>query len=234
VATFWEDSSESEQAEKNEALVKAVQRFVLSSCVWIHQTDICSEQDFTNYLNLKDYRKAILLALAMSQPGRLLHLFTTVLAAAVPGTYTGSHEVDQVIKTLPGVDLVRLFKHIRDWNARAKTSVVAQAILHAILRLRTPDDIMAAFESMTRKADQEEDAEGEGEGEGAEGEEGQVKEKKKQPAVLGMRELLDGLIPYSERHFARVDKLVQESYMLDYALGEMDGGMFGGEVMEVE
>jgi hypothetical protein len=28
VATFWEDSSEMEQAEKNDALVKAVQRYV--------------------------------------------------------------------------------------------------------------------------------------------------------------------------------------------------------------
>jgi U3 small nucleolar RNA-associated protein 13 len=46
--------------------------------------------------------------------------------------------------------------------------------------------------------------------------------------------LLDGLIPYSERHFTRIDKLVQDSYMLDYVVGEMDGGLFGGEVMDID
>ena len=58
--------------------------------------------------------------------------------------------------------------------------------------------------------------------------------KKKPPAVLGLREVLDGLIPYSERHFARIDRLVQDSYVLDYVVGEMDGGMFGGEIMDVD
>ncbi|KAK4684222.1 U3 small nucleolar RNA-associated protein 13, partial [Tremellales sp. Uapishka_1] len=212
LATFWEDSTEVEQAEKNDALVKAVQ----------------SEQDFTNYLALKDYRKAILLALAMSQPGRLLNLFLTVALLRTPGTFTGSKEVDQVIKTLPGMDLVRLLKHVRDWNSRAKTSPVAQTLLHAILRLRTPEDIMAAFDSMTRKPKQE-DEEAE-----ADVEDNETNFKKQAVQTIGIKELLDGLIPYSERHFTRIDKLVQESYMLDYALGEMDGGLFGGEVMEMD
>lgn len=65
-------------------------------------------------------------------------------------------------------------------------------------------------------------------------EDGEDKPKKKVPPVMGLRELLDGLIPYSERHFARVDRLVQDSYVLDYVVGEMDGGMFGGEVMDVD
>ena len=198
-----------------------------------------SEQDFTNYLNLKDYRKAILLALAMSQPGRLLHLFTTVAASrgdtaqlaildqVTPAgqSITGSLEVDQVIKTLPGIDLVRLLRHVRDWNARAKTSPIAQIILHAILRLRTPDDILAAFDSASKTpgdAPSEEPIEDE-----------ETKPKAKAPAAANIRELLDALLPYSERHFARVDRLMQDSYMLDYALSEMDGGVFGGEVMEM-
>ena len=65
-------------------------------------------------------------------------------------------------------------------------------------------------------------------------EDGEDKPKKKVRPVMGLRELLDGLIPYSERHFARVDRLVQDSYVLDYVVGEMDGGMFGGEVMDVD
>ncbi|KAL7423669.1 U3 small nucleolar RNA-associated protein 13 [Cryptotrichosporon argae] len=212
LATFWEDSTEVEQAEKNEALVKAVQ----------------SEQEFTNYLSLKDYRRAILLALAMSQPGRLLQLFTAVRVAPAPGSHTGAHEVDAVVRGLSALDLVRLLKFVRDWNANARTSGVAQAVLHAILRLRTPDDIMAAFEAQVDPAPAPEPAE-----EPAE-EDGGRRKGKKDAAPIGIRELLEGLIPYSERHFGRIDRLVQESYLLDYTIGEMDGGVFGTEVMDVD
>lgn len=160
----------------------------------------------------------------MSQPGRLLNLFTTVLASgATAKTYTGSAEVDEVIRTLRSLDLVRLLKHVRDWNANARTSPVAQAILHAILRLKSPEQILTAFDEAARiptvpipEA-------------GVDGE-----PPKKAPQVMGLRELLDGLIPYSERHFARVDRLVQDTYVLDYVVGEMDGGMFGGEVMDID
>jgi U3 small nucleolar RNA-associated protein 13 len=51
---------------------------------------------------------------------------------------------------------------------------------------------------------------------------------------LSFKDLLDGLVPYSQRHFTRIDKLVQDSYMLDYIVGEMDGGLFGGEVIDTD
>ncbi|WWD18110.1 hypothetical protein CI109_102559 [Kwoniella shandongensis] len=229
VATFWEDSTEVEQAEKNDALVKAVQ----------------SEQDFTNYVALKDYRRAILLALSMSQPGRLLHLFSTVIQSPTPapGSMTGSTEIDQVLRTLPGLDLVRLLKFVRDWNVSARTSPVAQVILNAILKLRSAEEILNAFDSVgkvptiTHEDDEEEDGEEEKEKTDAEKDKATERKNKRQKAIaapISIKELLEGLIPYSERHFTRVDKLVQESYMLDYVLGEMDGGLFGGEVMELD
>lgn len=144
----------------------------------------------------------------MSQPGRLLHLFTTVLSQS-SSTYTGSVEVDEVIRTLSGLDLARLLKHVRDWNVNARTSPIAQRVLHAILRLRSPEEIIKAYDSVQPDV-----------------------EKRKE--VTGLREVLDGLIPYSERHFARIDRLVQDSYVLDYVVGEMDGGMFGGAGMDVD
>ncbi|KAL1410896.1 U3 small nucleolar RNA-associated protein 13 [Vanrija albida] len=228
VATFWEDSTEVEQAEKNAALVAAVQ----------------SEQDFNNYLSLKDYRRAIGLALAMSQPGRLLSLFRTVLASASPadvdidgedtGAATGSAEVDEVIRTLRPLDLVRLLKHVRDWNANAKTSFVAQGVLNAIFRLRSPEDILQAFETTTKPEVEEEDDDDDDESDDEAAAEAKKKAAKAIAPTISMRELLDGLIPYSERHLARVDRLVQESYMLDYTISEMDGGVFGTELIEVD
>lgn len=39
--------------------------------------------------------------------------------------------------------------------------------------------------------------------------------------VKGIGELLEGLIPYSQRHFSRIDRFVRSSFLLDYTLGEM-------------
>eukprot|EP01126_Amoeba_proteus_P063963 TRINITY_DN888_c0_g2_i8.p1 TRINITY_DN888_c0_g2~~TRINITY_DN888_c0_g2_i8.p1 ORF type:complete len:204 (-),score=54.44 TRINITY_DN888_c0_g2_i8:77-688(-) len=39
--------------------------------------------------------------------------------------------------------------------------------------------------------------------------------------VPKMKEVLQGLIPYSERHLLRINNLLQQSYMLDYTLAEM-------------
>lgn len=215
IATFWEDATDLEQAEANEKLIQSVQL----------------EQEFTNFVALKDYRRAILLALAMSQPGRLLKLFTAMLSSFSGSSLAGSPEVDEIIRTLPAHELVRLLKHVRDWNTNARTSAVAQGILHAVLRLRSAEEILQAFERPAGLAvieERELDA---------------VDEALKTKSALkemGVRELLDGLIPYSERHFARMDRLVQESYMLDYLIGEMDGGvggLFGGggaSMMEVD
>jgi len=50
----------------------------------------------------------------------------------------------------------------------------------------------------------------------------------------GLKELVDALIPYTERHLSRMERLVQESYVVDYILGEMDDGIFDGELGDNE
>lgn len=211
-----------------------------------------SEQDFSNYVAVGDYRRAIKLALAMSHPGRLLNLFRTVLTSAKPfaspdnkeeeevegGMPAGVAEIDEVIRTLSALDLVRLLKHVRDWNSNARNAPVAQAVLYAVVRLKSPDELMAVFERVAKigakKDDDEEEDEDEEKDEEEKEKEAKKTAKRTVAPTISMRELLDGLVPYSERHMARVDRLVQESYMLDYTISEMDGGMFGTEVMEVD
>ena len=39
--------------------------------------------------------------------------------------------------------------------------------------------------------------------------------------IKGIRELLEGLIPYTQRHFSRVDRLVRSTFLLDYTLAGM-------------
>lgn len=187
----------------------------------------------------------------MNQPGRLLSLFTNVRAQSTNGassdltledatSITGSAAVDQVIATLQGHEIVRLLTHVRDWNTTARTSVVAQSVLHAVLKLRTAEDIMSAFEGRSVADELDEDADAPGDDDAKGGDDGQQQErkvskwgKKKNAPPISLKELIDGLLPYTERHLARADKLVQDSYVVDYVLGEMDMGMLalgdGGE-----
>ncbi|XP_020084753.1 transducin beta-like protein 3 [Ananas comosus] len=39
--------------------------------------------------------------------------------------------------------------------------------------------------------------------------------------IKGIGELLEGLIPYSQRHFSRIDRLVRSTFLLDYVLTRM-------------
>lgn len=182
-----------------------------------------------NYVSLHDYKRAIQLALAMSQPGRLFNLFKDVSASeeAIQSTaLTGNASVDEVIRTLEGSDLAKLLRFVRDWNTKAKTSIVAQQVLFAIVKLRSADDVIQAFgDENTEKifADGEDALSANGPTTGR----------------TALKELIDALIPYSERHHARMERLVQESYVVDYILGEMDDGMLdddlmGDDIMEVD
>jgi U3 small nucleolar RNA-associated protein 13 len=120
---------------------------------------------------------------------------------------TGSADVDQVLQELTSADLVRLLRYVRDWNTRASSAAVAQRVLHATVKLRPAEDIAHAFEDTST------------------GDEGN-----------GLHELVEGLIPYTERHLVRMERLVQESYVIDYVLREMDDGLADddGEAMDVD
>ncbi|KAF7791219.1 hypothetical protein EIP86_002233 [Pleurotus ostreatoroseus] len=209
VVTFWEDCTEEQAQEKEDKRAEMVLK----------------EQDFVNYLALNDYRSAILLALSMDQPGRLLNLFKALPASVDPATsassLTGHPAVDDVLRTLGGADLATLLRHVRDWNAHARTSAVAQRVLHAVVRLRAAEDVVAAFgeaQALTALA-------------GAGAPELGVKDSR---GAAAARELVEALIPYTERHLARMEKLVQESYVVDYLLGQMDDGRFDGLEEEEE
>jgi U3 small nucleolar RNA-associated protein 13 len=161
----------------------------------------------------------------MEQPGRLLSLFKGLGSSPEPkpssSSITGHSSVDEVIRTLPGSDLTKLLRYVRDWNTNAKTSEVAQGVLHTIVKLRTADDIMKAF--------------GDEAGEAALTYQGVLSVPEGKSAGAGgttLKELVDALIPYTERHLARMEKLVQDSYVVDYILGEMDDGMFDRELEE--
>lgn len=120
---------------------------------------------------------------------------------------SGSADVDRILQELASVDLVRLLRYVRDWNTRASSAAVAQRVLYAIVKLRSAEDIAHAFDDA-----------------------GAGEERN------GLHELVEGLIPYTERHLGRMERLVQESYVVDYVLREMDGGLAedDGEAMDTD
>lgn len=197
VINFWEDSTEAEATEKESKRTEMVAR----------------DQDFLNYLTLRDYRKALELALTMNQPGRLFSLFKEIQSSSEETEcFTGNILVDEVIRTLATPDLARLLSFVRNWNSNAKTSDVAQRVLYATVKLRSVDDILRVFEDeVTAKSfvDAEEASTSTG-----------------KTGMTAIKELVEAIIPYTERHLTKVDQLLQESYVIDYILGEMDDGMF--------
>ncbi|CAA7264845.1 unnamed protein product [Cyclocybe aegerita] len=205
VVTFWEDCTEENEAEKE-----------------TKRTDmVLKDQDFMNYIALHDYKRAIQLALAMSQPGRLFSLFKEVGASQEEEavSVSGSPAVDEVIQTLSGPDLAKLLRYVRDWNTNGKTSSVAQRVLFSAMKLRSAGDVIQAFGEETV------------ENEFADGD---ISQSKTAPTTgrTALKELVEALIPYSERHLSRLEKLLQESYVVDYILGEMDDGMFDSELLD--
>jgi len=144
------------------------------------------EQDLANYVQRKDWRNAIITAMELDQPYRLLNLFNEVISnssVAVGKSITGLAEVDQVIATLSDEQLTKLLLRVRDWSTNARTSHVAQRILHVVLRKCSPDRLMG---------------------------------------LKDIKGVVEALIPYSDRYLKQVDKLLQESYVVDYILREMD------------
>lgn len=143
---------------------------------------------------------------------------------------TGSTAVDHVIAQLPQRLLRQLLLYVRDWNTTARTAPVAQIVLHAILRAYSAEQIIAAFQP--RKTD-DSTATREEEEELDEQEVQAAKSKRSKGAKAGARRprperrvdlnaVIDALLPYTERHYARADRMLTESAVLSYTLAAMD------------
>ncbi|KAI8322302.1 WD40 repeat-like protein [Martensiomyces pterosporus] len=162
------------------------------------------QQTLDNFLQAKDYRNAITLALSLQQPHRLLKIFQDVMMASEHRDLSssssadaagdsaeesgkrpilGSFAVDEVIGTLAPDQLERLLGYVRNWNTNGKFARVAQATLYCILTQYTSQAILD---------------------------------------LPSAKDLISAVQPYSERHFGRLDGLLTDSYIVDYTLHAMD------------
>lgn len=175
--TFWKDTTSQTQAAASEAALKLVEQ----------------EQQLQNYMYAGAYRDAIILALQLNHPGRLLSIFTNVVTSDKPeeGSLTGVRAVDTVLANLSDEQIFLLLLRLRDWNTNARTAPVAQKILWALVRLYPANK----FSNLSVK--------------GARGQK-------------SLGEVLNALRVYTERHYKRVEELVDESYLVEYTLREME------------
>jgi U3 small nucleolar RNA-associated protein 13 len=152
------------------------------------------DQKLQNFTFAGNYREAITLALQMDQPGRLFGLFRAVIQNESPdsGSMTGSAEVDEVLSHLDDEQLFTILLRLRDWNTNARESPIAQRILWAVVK-SYPSSRIA-----------------------------NLRPTRKMGAKSGFKDLLDAMKAYSERHYRRVEDLIDESYLLDFTLREMD------------
>lgn len=152
------------------------------------------DQKLQNYAYAGNYREAIVLALQMDQPGRLFSLFKSIVETENPDaeSLSGLVAVDEVISNLADEQLYKLLLRLRDWNTNVRTAPIAQKILSVVVK-SYPASRLAGLRPGGKV--------------GAKG---------------SLKDVLDAMRAYSERHYKRVEELVDESYLLDFTLREMD------------
>jgi len=186
------------------------------------------DQELQNHIRANNYREAIVLALQLNHPKRLLDLFASVVNGVHdPTSITGNAEVDEVLTGLSDAHLWALLRRLRDWNANARTHNVAQHVLYALLRLHPKERLLNVRRPRKNKSGPAiEDVNGQlTEAMGALS---TTEEKNKE----SVKEVLDGLKAYTERHYARLDKIGEERFVLLWALQQMDGVAAGAALDE--
>ncbi|KAJ5501382.1 Small-subunit processome Utp13 [Penicillium expansum] len=193
--TFWTDTTSS----------------TYTAAVNASSARVEQDQELQNYIRAGAYREAITLALQLNHPGRLLSLFTSAINAAddptVPAedreraaaSLSGNPSIDEVLQNLDPANLRTLLLRLRDWNTNARTSRVSQRILYALFRSLPASTFVELATQSVR------------------GKEGR--------AAAGLKDILQALAAYTERHYKRVEELVDDSYLVEWVLGEMDGGV---------
>ncbi|KAL9050085.1 MAG: hypothetical protein Q9162_006851 [Coniocarpon cinnabarinum] len=147
------------------------------------------DQHLQNLMRRESYRDAIILAIHLDHPARLLTILDAVTTRRPPEdkSLSGSRAVDEVIVGLSDDQLLSLLRRVRDWNTNAKTVTVSQRILWTILK-SIPSNRLVRLSS------------------------NRVQEN------LGV---IDALGAYTQRHYNRLEELIDESYLADYTLQEM-------------
>ncbi|RKF61027.1 putative U3 small nucleolar RNA-associated protein 13 [Erysiphe neolycopersici] len=200
--TFWRDTSAFTQA----ATIAAATQFVEQ------------EQQLQNYINAKSYREAIILALQLNHPGRLLALFKSVISAIPePDSLCGLRAVDTVLSSLTDDQIFTLLHRLRDWNTNAKTALVAQKILWTLVKLH-PSSRLSQLKTLDH---QRNPSLIEGDEKNKSFSEKSNPQQKQLHSYYNTKEIWHALKVYSEKHYKKLDEMIDASYLVEYTLKGM-------------
>lgn len=151
------------------------------------------EQELENYMHTGAYREAIALALQLNHPGRLLGLFTSVVTSNKPDP--GSLCGSKAVdKVLATLSDEQVFLLLLRLRDW-NTNARTAPVAQRILWTLVRSYPASKFSNLSVK--------------GAQGQK-------------SLKEVLNALKVYTERHYKRMEELVDESYLVEYTLQEME------------
>lgn len=151
------------------------------------------EQELQNHIHTGSYREAITLALQLNHPGRLLALFTSVIKSKNPDAGSLTG-LKAVDEVLASLSDEQLFLLLLRLRDW-NTNARTAPVAQRILWALVRSYPAARFSNLSVK--------------GARGQK-------------SLKEVMNALKAYTERHYKRLEELVDESYLLEYTLQEMD------------
>ena len=200
ILNVWEDCT------KEEDLADMKQRELM----------LLKEQELSNLVHCKKYGRAIKLALELDFPLKLRTILEELLLGEAPkakvslrgidlatresyarGT-EGENVVRSVVESLGDAHLVQCLRYISIWNTNARHSLLAQWLLYLVVSTIGADQILEALKKH-----------GTGNATGV-------------GNTANTDSLIAGLLAYTERHEGRLDRLVEDSFLLDYTLDSMN------------
>ena len=159
-----------------------------------HATErIEQDQLLQNHIFDKNYREVITLSLALNHPGRLLRVLQDVVALSDSEREADSMMgVKAVDDVLAGLDEQQVFS-LLERVRDWNTNARTAVVAQRVLNTLLKSYPASFFVGMMRNR-----------------------------RLRGVKELLRALEVYTERHYQRMEELVDESYLLEYTLREMD------------
>lgn len=151
------------------------------------------EQELQNHIHAGSYREAITLALQLNHPGRLLSLFTSVVTTATPDEGSLSG-LKAVDNVLASLSDEQLFILLLRLRDW-NTNARTAPVAQRILWTVVRSYPASKLSNLSVK--------------GAQG-------------LKSLRDIMHGLRVYTERHYKRIEELVDESYLVEYTLQEID------------
>ncbi|KAI8906880.1 WD40-repeat-containing domain protein [Gorgonomyces haynaldii] len=103
---------------------------------------IVKQNDLQLFLQRKDYKSALILAMHLGHPIKLLEIFQTVhVAFEEIDSISGSSQIDDYVSNLETSDLEKLLLYIRDWNTQQRHAPISQMLVHLILKSYSQEDL---------------------------------------------------------------------------------------------